>query len=319
MDKFDNNFRLPEDHSPSISAVVAFIVSLLGFVVVGPMMRFILDLLFYDGSIMKFFEEFTDPSASPKFKLPLFIIQGSAALIGLFVIPAVYMYAREKISIQSFFVKPLGITPFLIAGIVTVTFMTVNAVFIEWNLNVSFPEFMKGFENWARQTEEAAAKMTEYLTAFDSFSQFMVAFFVVAVFAALGEELVFRGIMQNMIYKANGNIHIAIWLSAVLFSAIHFQFFGFVPRVLLGALFGYLYYWSGNLWIPIFAHFINNGFTLVMIYLYNLGQVNFDIENSEPPSLMAVVLFAIITAGLLFYFRNHFLKNNPDEQMAEGV
>lgn len=319
MDKFDNNFRLPGGHSPSLSAIIALIVSLLGFFAIGPLVGLLLAIPFYDGPVLEFSQGLTDPLASPKFKLPLFIIQGSATLVGLFVVPAIYMYAREKVSIKSFFAKPLGIVPWLITGIVTVTFMTVNAVFIEWNLNVSFPEFMKGFESWARQTEEAAAKMTEYLTAFDSFSQFMVAFFVIAVFAALGEELVFRGIMQNMIHKANGNIHIAIWLSAVLFSAIHFQFFGFVPRVLLGALFGYLYYWSGNLWIPIFAHFINNGFTLVMIYLYNLGQVNFDIENSEPPSLMAVVLFAIITAGLLFYFRNHFLKNNPDEQMAEGV
>ena len=319
MDKFDNTFRLPEGHSPALSALLALIVSLVGFFAIGPLVGFLLAIPFYEGSMIEFSEGFTDPLGSPKFKLPLFIIQGSATLVGLFAVPAIYLYAREKISPRSFFVKRLSITAWLVTAVVTITFMAVNSFFIEWNSNVSFPGFMEGFENWARQTESAAARMTEYLTAFDGFSQFVVAFFVIAVFAALGEELVFRGIIQNMIHRSNGNIHIAIWLSAILFSAIHFQFFGFVPRMLLGALFGYLYYWSGNLWIPIFAHFVNNGFTLVMIYLHNLGQVNFDIENSEPPSLMAVLLFAIITAVLLFYFRNHFVKNMSDGQMAEGV
>ncbi len=319
MDKFDNNFRLPEHHHPALSALFAFLISLLGFFAIGPVVGFLVAMPFFGGSLQEFTEGFADPLESSAFRLPVFIIQGSATLIGLFIVPAIYLYARERISLRSLFVKRLSITPWLLTAIITITFMAVNSIFIEWNSSVSFPEFMKGFENWAKQTEEAAARMTEYLTAFDNTGQFIVAFFVIAVFAALGEELVFRGILQNMIHKANGNIHVAIWLSAILFSAIHFQFFGFVPRLLLGALFGYLYYWSGNLWIPTFAHFINNGFTLVMIYLHNKGTVGYDIENSEPPSLTAVFLFAIITAGLLFYFRNHFLKNTSDERMAEGV
>ncbi|TRX50945.1 CPBP family intramembrane metalloprotease [Fulvivirga sp. M361] len=308
MDKFDNHFLLPEEHSPASSALLALLVSLISFFVVGPTIGLLLAIPFYDGSILEFAEGLSNPTASNTYKIPLFILQGAATLLGLFVIPAIYLRFREKITLSSLVAKPVSLLPWILTGIITITFMAVNAYFIEWNATITFPEFLSGFESWARKTEEAAALMTEYLTTFDNTSQFIIAFLVIAVFAALGEELVFRGILQNMLYKASGNIHLAIWLSAFLFSAIHFQFFGFIPRMLLGALFGYLYYWSSNLWMPVFAHFVNNGFTLVMVFLHNNGVVDFDIENSEAPSWPSVLLFTIITAGLLFYFRNHFLK-----------
>jgi hypothetical protein len=130
-----------------------------------------------------------------------------------------------------------------------------------------------------------------------------LALTVIAIVPAIGEEFLFRGIVQNLLLNVSRNIHLSIWISAFLFSAIHFQFFGFVPRMLLGALFGYLYFWSGNLLYPIAAHFINNGFTLLMIYLFRSDVINFDIESTESVPITTVLIFGVITTALLYYFR----------------
>jgi membrane protease YdiL (CAAX protease family) len=136
-----------------------------------------------------------------------------------------------------------------------------------------------------------------------------MGFIIIAVLPAIGEEFTFRGWLQPAFEKATGNPHIAIWVSAFLFSAFHFQFFGFVPRLLLGAMFGYMMYWSGNLWVPIVAHFVNNGFSVVMMYLHQLKLVDFDAESSEALPLIYVIPFAILFGFLMF-----FLKKNVQRE-----
>ena len=131
----------------------------------------------------------------------------------------------------------------------------------------------------------------------------LVALVVVAVVPAVGEEVLFRGILQRNLTRWTGNVHAGIWLAAILFSAIHVQFLGFVPRMLLGALFGYLYVWAGNIWIPILAHFVNNGFTILMVYLYQRKVVPVDIESNESVPLAAALVSAGVTVGLLTYFK----------------
>src|SRR5690554_5832087 len=106
------------------------------------------------------------------------------------------------------------------------------------------------------------------MTRFDNAGDFILALIVIGLIPAVGEELLFRGLVQNQIGAITKNIHVAIWLAAFLFSTFHFQFYGFVPRMFLGVLFGYLYYWSGNLFIAMLAHFINNGLTLILLYMY---------------------------------------------------
>jgi zinc transporter ZupT len=120
-------------------------------------------------------------------------------------------------------------------------------------------------------------------------------------------------LIQHELWRSSSNIHLAIWASAGIFSAIHFQFYGFVPRVLLGALFGYLYYWSGNLLIPIFSHFINNGFIVLMVYLNQNEMTTIDIEDGEAAPFTVVLAGAVISMGLLYYI----WKNHRDIQKKE--
>lgn len=122
---------------------------------------------------------------------------------------------------------------------------------------------------------------------------------------AVGEELVFRGLIQNQAHYLFKNIHLAIWLTALFFSFFHLQFYGLIPRLLLGALFGYLYYWSGTLWIPILAHFVNNGLALIMAYFFQLNIVDYDLQSDQSMGLFPVLIFTIITFFLVYYFKKY--------------
>ena len=157
-----------------------------------------------------------------------------------------------------------------------------------------------------KSMEEKAREMTQVLTNFSSTGRLLVAFLVIAVLPGIGEELVFRGLLQNKLLALTRNPHVAIWVSAALFSAVHFQFYGFLPRMLLGAVFGYLYVWSGNLWVPILAHFVNNAFTLLMVYLYQQKISDYDAEGSMGATLPMVLGSVLLTARILFYLYTYF-------------
>src|SRR5690606_9164914 len=135
--------------------------------------------------------------------------------------------------------------------------------------------------------------------------QMVLAFVVVVVLPAIGEEIVFRGMIQNDFYRATRNAHLSIWITAILFSAIHLQFYGFFPRMFLGALFGYLYFWSGNLWMPVLAHFVNNGFTLISLYLYDKVVIPIVVDNTQP-SVWQVLFSAVFSAFLMYAFKNFY-------------
>ncbi len=292
---------------PAIVIIATLVVVMLGFQVVGPMIGFFIALPLYSGSVMEMAESLKDPMHDPQMKNTLYLMQGFGTLFGLILVP-IYVLAKFHRSATALFKGPVYIQPVvLVVGIVMI-FMLVNSVFIEWNQNITLPE---GIEKWARGTEEQLAELTKYLTKFDSNGQVALALVVIAILPAIGEELVFRGIIQREFFRGTNNIHVAIWVSAAIFSAIHIQFYGFVPRMLLGALFGYLYYWSGNLWMPILAHFINNGFTVIAMYLYQRGSVTMDIEKAEAAPWSAVLTSAVITVALLYLFKKFYEKRRP--------
>lgn len=294
-----------------ISVILIFLVSMLGFVIVGPLVGMLAASFFFDGTIMMMLTQLSHPEENPGIKIPFFIVQGCATFVGLIIIPGLYIMAMEKKNpLHIFKSQPIYSQSVILTILVVIVFMIPNTFFIYWNANVSLPDFIKGFEAWAREKEDLAAAATTLLTTFENFNQFILAFVVMAVFAGIGEELVFRGMLQPELHRATGNVHAAIWISAILFSAIHMQFFGFVPRVLLGVLFGYLYYWSGNIIIPMLAHFVNNGFQVLMMYLYQLGLININMDSEEPSSPLLIILFTFFTFGILLYLKKFHRDNN---------
>lgn len=299
-------------HKPAWLSIISILITVsLGFVVIGPLIGFLVAMPFYDGSLFDLANKLTDPTSNPEIRLPILIMQGCATLIGLILIPVLYVWAIEKTNAIAW-VTEKSTTIMLVAltTLIVFSFMVINSVFIEWNANFAFPDFLKEFGDWARERERLAEELTNFFTTFNSTGDFLLGVFVIALLPAIGEELVFRGMLQPEIYRSSGNHHVAIWVAAIIFSAFHMQFFGFVPRVLLGALFGYLYLWSGNLLIPIIAHFVNNGFLVVIMYLHQKGIITTDLDSPEAAPWYVVLCFTFAFAGLVYYFKKYNTTHN---------
>jgi uncharacterized protein len=299
-------------HKPAwLSIISILITATLGFVVVGPLIGFLVAMPFYDGSIFDLTTKLTNPVSHPEIRLPILIMQGCATLIGLILIPLLYILSIEKKNALLWITeKSTPLVMIAVTALIVISFMAINSVFIEWNANVTFPDLLKEFGDWARERETLAEELTRFFTTFNNTSDFLLGVFVIALLPAIGEELVFRGMLQPEIFRASGNHHVAIWVSALLFSAFHMQFFGFVPRALLGALFGYLYVWSGNLLIPMIAHFVNNGFSVLMMYLYQKGTITIDMDSPEAVPLPLVASFSVAFFALLYYFKKYHATHN---------
>ncbi len=149
--------------------------------------------------------------------------------------------------------------------------------------------------------ENSAAALTEALIKMDNPSQFLYMILLVAVLPAIGEELMFRWIIQRLFAQQFHSYHIGIWLSAFFFSAMHFQFFGFFPRLFLGAVLGYLLVYSGNIIYPMIGHFINNFTSLLFAYLIQHHIINADIESLGADQEWLFILPGVIMSGLLFF------------------
>ncbi len=293
--------------SPWNSVMLTFVISMGGFIFIGPFIGLMLATPLVEGSFNDFLQNMANPIGHPELKTPYFIVQGCATFIGLIIVPVCYAVFVEKINPLDFFRKrPVPLVTFFVTIGIVIFFIGFNSVVIEWNTNITLPDSMKGFENWARVNEDRATEVTKFLTQFDTPAEFIVGLLVIAVFAGIGEELVFRGLLQPALHRATKNIHVAIWTSAILFSAIHMQFFGFFPRLLLGALFGYLYYWSGNLAVPMFAHFVNNAFSVIAIYMVQKGVTDMDVESTQAAPWQVVVTFTVCAVLLLYYFKKQF-------------
>ena len=293
-----------------VSIIFILITATLGFVMIGPAIGIFVAMFFYDGTVFDLIGKISNAAAHPEIWLPILIMQGCATLIGLILIPALYVWSIEKTNPVAWIKKDSSLIVIGVTALLVISFMAINSVFIEWNANIVFPDFLKEFGDWARARETQAEELFKFFTTFNSTGEFLFGLVVIALLPAIGEELVFRGMLQPEIFRASGNHHMAIWVSAIIFSAFHMQFFGFVPRMLLGALFGYLYVWSGNLLLPMFAHFVNNGFSVLMLYLYQQGVITMDMESPEAAPWPVVAAFTLIFAGLLFYFKKHHSTPN---------
>lgn len=164
------------------------------------------------------------------------------------------------------------------------------------NKQMELPAFMAPIENWMKVQEEVAEKLTLLLLSGKGFLTLISNLIVIAVVASITEEFLFRGAIQRILGGWTRNHHLIIWSAAFLFSAFHLQFYGFLPRLLLGAYFGYLLYWSKNIWIPVFAHFINNAFAVIGMSskLKENEFITGDISNAHilPYSILAITMLA---------------------------
>lgn len=170
------------------------------------------------------------------------------------------------------------------------------------NAKLSLPESLSGLEKIMKEMEDSAKVLTEKILNVNSTSGLALNLFVIALLPAIGEELIFRGILLRLFNEWFNNIHIAIFVSGFLFSFIHFQFYGFIPRMLLGIVFGYLLYWSGSILMPMLAHFLNNAFAVSAYYFMKDKNILEKTESFGTEPSTYIYLFVSFVLLILFFY-----------------
>ena len=192
-----------------------------------------------------------------------------------FILPAVVTMAI--IYRRPFHVMGLDRAPSWLAITIVIVFYVISLPAMNWlvemNKAMSLPSWMAGIEQAMRAAEDSAAEVTQEMLNINSVGQLILCVLVVGVMAGLSEEMLFRGALLRTMQDSRLGKHAVVWITAILFSAFHLQFYGFVPRMLLGVWLGYLFVWTGSLWVPIIAHTLNNSTVVLMSYLSNKGVI----------------------------------------------
>lgn len=183
---------------------------------------------------------------------------------------------------------------------------------IALNKNLVLPDSLSSLQQWMEASENAANAGLKLVIGDGGIGSLIMGLLIIGVMAGFSEELFFRGALQRIIRSTPVSGHVAVWVSAIIFSAAHMQFFGFVPRLLLGAFFGYAAWWSGSVWLAVAAHVMNNSLAFILMWLKAGSNGAIDPEQMLTPNLTMedlpmIAISAILTAiGItLLYKRLH--------------
>ena len=249
---------------------------------------------------------FSEPAAlsdfiNPAILNPMKFLQAMYS-IGLFIVPCfLFLKLAEENPFEFLKMKTF---PAIISLLIAFGIMLVVQPLVEltgkWNTAFPFPEAF-GISDWIKQAEEQGEMVTKIFLKADSINVFLLNVFIMAFLPALGEEFFFRGMIQQYMTKAVKNVYIAIVITAIIFSAFHFQFMGFLPRMLLGIILGCIFVWSGNIWLSVFAHFLNNGAAVTLDYLNQRNVISEEQLESVASDNMLVVVLSLVLLGMLLF------------------
>ena len=236
--------------------------------------------------------------------------------IGVFIIPpfiiAWFLHNKPAVFLQ-YYKRPSFKSILFVIAIVYFANPFINWL-TELNSKLSLPEWMNSLEIWIQESENQASKITEAFLTTTSITSLFTNIAMIAILPALGEELLFRGVVQQLFKNKFGNAHYAIWASAAIFSALHLQFFGFLPRLILGAMFGYMLEWSGTLWLPMIAHFVNNATAVVAYYFMQKGLIGNGIEKAGTSTDGSTYMVVVSLIFLFVFFRALYIRSEPNTE-----
>ncbi len=234
----------------------------------------------------------------------LYILQVVTTTIPIFLAPVVF--ARWILRDTTNYIQPSLRFPmllFVITFFVMLFSMPLIEVLSNINQQMVLPKWLSGLEQWMKNSEESARRVTEAILQMDSVWDCIKNVFLIGFLTAVAEEFMFRGVLQTIFQKITNNTHLAIWITALLFSAFHMEFYGFLPRTFLGALFGYFVAYSGSIWPAVWGHFLNNATAVISTYLYQKKLIKFSPDDSHLFSYTGYVFSAIIIIILLLVYK----------------
>lgn len=212
--------------------------------------------------------------------------------------PYEYLGVTEHVKSSEFliiFVIYLAAVPFL------------NSM-ISWNSTFSFPESLSGIETQLREWEDSAAEITQKILNNPSWGALISGILIVGCLTGFAEEMFFRAGLLRAFLKLGINKHVGIWITAIIFSAVHFQFFGFIPRMLIGAFLGYIFVYTQSVWTAAFAHALNNSLTVLMAWLTARG-INVSFFETVGTDGLSGMIFSIVSFILSLLLLSAFIKS----------
>jgi membrane protease YdiL (CAAX protease family) len=237
-----------------------------------------------------------------------------AVSIGMFIFPPImahYIFRKNKENYLKL-IKPKTYQLLLLSGVLMLVAIPFINFLAQINQAMILPESLSSFAEWMKQKEADAAKLTEVFLKANHIYTLLINIFVVGLLPAVGEEMLFRGVLQKTFTQMTKNVHWAIWITGFIFAAVHMQFYTFLPRFMMGVLFGYLFVWSGSLWVTITAHFINNSTAVIIHYLAQKNVINSDLDSvGGADSNYLLLFFSLLLFSAIVY---SFWKNRLSPQ-----
>jgi len=233
----------------------------------------------------------------------LWILQFTGTTFPILITPIIFSYLIVKEPedyMKNHFHFPL--TLIVIVLLAMVASMPVIEYLGNLNEKMVLPKFLKGVEDWMRESEKETEKMSDAMMQMNTLGDMIYNLLFIGLLTAIVEEILFRGCFQTIFLRWSKNMHVAIWLTAILFSAFHMEFYGFLPRLVLGLLFGYFTAWSGSIWPAIWAHFVNNGTIVVLTYMSQHKLTSFDFTQPQLFTNAGYIIGFLLTLLLLFIY-----------------
>lgn len=224
--------------------------------------------------------------------------------VGVFIVPAfLFAWLNDK-DVSGYLRMDFKVNiRFYILGILVIfTMLPLVSWLLEINGDLVLPRSLDALELWLRQMEEEAATITEAFLDTSSFVGFLYNLFIIALLASLAEEFLFRGVLVRLFTEWTKNVHLGVVIPALLFSALHLQFYGFLPRFLLGVVLGYIFVRSGTIWLPVLVHFVNNGMAVLLAFLSKRGLITTDIESFGATENVYLILGSLVVSFLIMIY-----------------
>lgn len=306
--------------SPATSLLVFFGVMVVGYLVASLVvfLTIILPHFGFDVSMAMYaMERLGDGNESTMFYLAL---QGATMLILFVLIPLLYLQVVENKTIDVFFGRLVSsqkqLILFALALAILLSIYPFALKLKDWSIALVDTGMLGQFASQMLEAERYSKELITKLLDVNGWLEYSILFVVIALVPAIGEEIVFRGVIQNIVLEIRKNPHVAVLSTALLFSAMHFSFTEFGTRFLLGAVLGYTYHYSQNFWIPAFVHFSNNALSILNYKAVESQAISMDIEQTDVVSLPLALGSLVLTVGLIMVFKRLADKTLPPSEIA---
>lgn len=237
---------------------------------------------------------------APHFVPALWIVQLTGTTLPIFAAPM--LFVRILTNDPDDYIKPGFRFPWLLL-VVIFALMALSNPLIELLSNINQKMVLPHWLQWMRDSEDSAQKVMDAILKMDSIWSVITNVLMVGLLTAIVEEFMFRGVLQTIFTRWTKSTHAAVWITAILFSAFHMEFFGFLPRLLLGVFFGYFVAWSGSIWTGVWAHFLNNAAAVIAAYLYQNKIIKGDPNDQHLFNNTGYAISLVTVVLLLFIYK----------------